>query len=205
MPGKLRRAVLDLANAVYAERASRNEPPPHRVSRCLASTRVRRALFDAIAVVFPLDNIFRRARLVGRKNSRDPSRHGVEAASRIFASAPLRFGRPRDPPSLLESVPSYLLHWHNSHIVFHDAKSRRRILGKSFAGEAGGRRTELIQWLLLRADSLESIVSRGDDGESVSGWLTKVCERPVRLCGRYLVFSRPPRLPCLVHSKALCR
>ena len=102
IPGKLRRAVREPANAVYAERASRNEHPPHRVSRSLASTRVRRALFEIIAAVFPLDNIFRRARLVGRKNSRDPSRHGVEAASRIFASAPLCFARPRDLSSLLQ-------------------------------------------------------------------------------------------------------
>jgi hypothetical protein len=99
---KLRRAVREPASAVYAECASRNEHPPHRESRCLASTRVRRALFEIIAAVFPLDNIFCRARLVGRKNSRDSSRRGVEAASRIFASAPLRFARPRDPSSPLQ-------------------------------------------------------------------------------------------------------
>ena len=48
----------------------------------------------------------------------------------------------------------------------------------AFAGEARGRQAEQVQRPLLRADLLESIVSQGDDGESVSGWLTKVCERP---------------------------
>jgi len=71
-----------------------------------------------------------------------------------------------------------LRHSHNSHIVFHDAKSQRRILGKSFAGEVGGQQAERIQWLSLRGDLPESIASQGDDGEPVSGGLTKGCERP---------------------------
>ena len=81
--------------------------------------------------------------------------------------------------------------------MFRHAKSRRRTLGKSFAGEARGRQAERIQRLLLRADLLESIVSRGDDGESVSERMTKVasdrfCERCDGMSpGRY-VFGDPP-------------
>jgi hypothetical protein len=59
MPGKLRRAVLELANAVYAERASRNEPAPRRVSKYVAWTRSQIASFEAIEAEFPLSNISR--------------------------------------------------------------------------------------------------------------------------------------------------
>ena len=59
LPGKLQRAALELANAVYAERASRNEPPPRRVLRYLASPRARRVLFEAIEAELPLNNISR--------------------------------------------------------------------------------------------------------------------------------------------------
>src|SRR5580700_11488015 len=55
--GTLRRVVRGPANAVYAEHASRNEHPQHRVSKYLASTRVRRALLEAIEAAFPLNNI----------------------------------------------------------------------------------------------------------------------------------------------------
>jgi len=59
MPGKLRRAVLELANAVYVEHASRNEPAPHKISKYLASTRAGRVLFEAIEAELPLNNISR--------------------------------------------------------------------------------------------------------------------------------------------------